>query len=114
MKLLEVTDACRPAHFRDDWLFGPKLVEDDIEMGQLEEERHMSVCSKATNHSSVWMGSKMNGVLPGFCYEDGGLQRPPTPGLPLKSAMASYPPSKRASAHSVSFAVPSSPFVTSL
>ncbi|KAJ0011682.1 hypothetical protein NQD34_012657, partial [Periophthalmus magnuspinnatus] len=97
-----------------DWLFGPKPIEDELEVEHIEEERHMSVSSKATHNSLVWMGNEMTGALPGFCYEDGGLQRPPTPGLPLKSAMASYPPSKRASTHSVSFAVPSSPFVTSL
>lgn len=97
-----------------DWLFGPKPVEIDSEMGQIEEECHMSVSGKTTTNSSAWMENEMSGALPGFNYEDGGLQHPSTPGLPLKSAMASYPASKRASVHSVSFAVPSSLFATSL
>ncbi|KAK7945719.1 hypothetical protein WMY93_001447 [Mugilogobius chulae] len=101
-------------HDLADWLFGPKPVEDDLEVGHIEEERHMSVSSKMTNNSTVWMGNDMPGALPGFYYEDGVLQHPLNPGLPLKSAMASYPPTKRASIHSVSFAVPSSPFATSL
>lgn len=98
-----------------DWLFGPKPVEDDLEVGQAEiEERHMSVSSKTTDNISVWMEKEMSGALPGFYFEDGCICSQSTPGLPLKSAMASYPAAKRASSHSVSFAVPSSPYVTSL
>ncbi|CAL9688806.1 unnamed protein product [Knipowitschia caucasica] len=100
-------------HDLADWLFGPKPVGDDLEGGTIEEERQMSVCSTMTN-SSVWMGLGNTGALPGFHYEDGGQQPPPAPGLPLKSAIAPHPPVKRFSINSVSFAVPSSSFVTSV
>lgn len=89
-------------------------MEGDLEEGQaqIEEERCISVSSKLMDNNYVWMENKMVRALPGFYYEDGG--RPYAPLLPLKIAMASYPAEKQTSSHSVAFAVPLSPYVTSL
>lgn len=98
-----------------DWIFGPKPVEDDSEGGdaKIEEERRLSVSSKLLEKDEIRMEEEKEGQLPGFHQGDAGRCRPSTP--PLRSAIASsYPGEKRISTHSVTFACPVAPYVTSL
>lgn len=92
--------------FLTDWLFGPKMVEDDSEEGSAgagEEWHHL------THKDELKMETEKDGVLP-------GSHRPsvhPSSPVPLKSAFASlHPGGKRTSAHSVTFTCPQSPQVT--
>lgn len=94
--------------FLTDWLFGPKIVEDDSEEGVAgadEEWRHL------THKDELKMETEKDGLLP-------GSHRPsvhPSSPVPLKSAFASsHPGGKRTSAHNVTFTGPQSPQVTSL
>lgn len=94
-------------------MLGPKLVEDDSEEGNTkrEEEQRLSVTSNLTEKDGLRMETEKGGQLPGFHRPS---IYPPSP-VPLKSAFAlSHPREKRISAHSVTFACPVSPYVTSL
>lgn len=98
-----------------DWFLGPKPVEDDSEEGrpEIEEERRVSVSSRLMGSDRLRMEKEKDGLLPGFHQGDGGGHRPSTP-PPLKSAITSYSGEKRISTHSVTFACPATPYVTSL
>lgn len=94
-------------------MLGPKPVEDDSEEGSTkrEEEQRLSVTSNLTEKDGLKMEMEKGGLLPGFHRP---AVRPSSP-VPLKSAFAlSHPREKRISAHSVTFACPLSPYVTSL
>ncbi|GLD58590.1 uncharacterized protein AKAME5_001068900 [Lates japonicus] len=103
-------------HDLADWILGPKPVEDDSEEGraEIEEERRLSVSSKLMVKDTLKMEREKDDLLPGFHQEDGGCRRPSTP-LPPRSANApSNPREKRISTHSVTFACPVTPYITSL
>lgn len=93
--------------FLTDWLFGPKMVEDDDEEGAGADEEWQHL----THKDELKMETEKDGVLP-------GSHRPsvhPSSPVPLKSAFASsHPGGKRTSAHSVTFTCPQGPQVTSL
>lgn len=98
-----------------DWVFGPKLVEEDPEDGTAEEEQRLSISS---NHTETGgeprMEKEKETLLPGFHQGDQGCRRPSSP-PPLRSAISSsYPGEKRMSTHSVTFACPVGPSATSL
>ncbi|XP_054870823.1 small integral membrane protein 44-like [Amphiprion ocellaris] len=98
-------------HDLADWMFGPKPVEDDSEggRGEIEEERCLSNPTKQLDNDKLRMEKEKDGPLPGFHQG-----RPFTP-PPLRSAIApSCPGDKRISIHSVTFACPAAPYVTSL
>lgn len=91
-------------------------MEDDLEEGiaEIEEERRLSVSSKLMEKDRLKMEKENDGMLPGFHLGEGGCRRPFSP-PPLRSAIAaSYPGEKRISTHSVTFACPMTPYVTSL
>eukprot|EP00064_Thunnus_orientalis_P003170 superscaffoldBa00000251_g3179 len=98
-----------------DWILGPKPMEDDSEEGraEIEEERRLSVSSRVMVSDRLRMEKEKDGLLPGFHLGDGGCRRPSTP-PPLRSAISSYSGEKRISTHSVTFACPATPYVTSL
>lgn len=93
-----------------DWILGPKQKEDDLEEGraEVEEERRLSVTSELTTEKDrLKMENEKDGLLP-------GSRRPSSP-PPLRSSIASSVlRDKRMSAHSVTFACPMTPYVTSL
>lgn len=99
--------------FLADWMLGPKPVEDDSEEGraEIEEEQRLSISSNLTGKDRLKMETEKDGLLPGF-------HRPsihPSSPVPLRSASASsHPREKRIYTHSVTFACPMSPYVTSL
>lgn len=99
--------------FLTDWLFGPKSVEDGSEEGraEIEEEYRLSISSDLTENDELNMETEKDGLLP-------AVHRPsvhPSSPVPLRSAFAaSHPGGKRISTHSVTFACPMSPYVTSL
>ncbi|KAM7379226.1 hypothetical protein PAMP_004791 [Pampus punctatissimus] len=104
-------------HDLADWILGPKPVEDDSEEGraETEEERRLSISSRLMERDRLWMEKEKekDRLLPGFHQGDGGCHHPSTP-PPLRSAITSYSGEKRISAHSVTFACPTTPYVTSL
>lgn len=91
-----------------DWLFGPKMVEDESEEGSVgadEEGPH------PTEKDEMEMEAEKDGVLPGSRCPS----IHPSSSVPLRSAIASWQPGgKRVSTHSVTFSCPQSPQVTSL
>lgn len=90
-------------------MFGPKLLEEDSEEGREErdEEQQLSIFGSLTEKDRLRMEAEKDGTLPGFHL--------PAVHQPLRSAFAlSNPREKRMSAHSVTFACPMSPYVTSL
>lgn len=93
--------------FPTDWLFGPKMAEEDSEEGRdgaEEEWIHL------TERDELKTEAEKDGVLPGSLRPS---VHPPSPAL-LKSALvSSHPGEKRFSAHSVTFTCPQSPQVTS-
>lgn len=97
-----------------DWIFGPKPAEEDAEegggRGEEEEERRLSVSSKLMETGDkLSMAREKEMLLPGF--HQGNPSFPP----PLRSVIvSSYSREKRMSTHSVTFAPPHAPFVTSL
>ncbi|XP_069368007.1 small integral membrane protein 44-like [Paralichthys olivaceus] len=103
-------------HDLADWILGPKPVEDDSEEGRAEEEeeRRLSVSSKLRERDVLRMEMEKDGRLPGFHQEDGDRRHPSTPPLLRTSIILSYPGEKRISNHSVTFACPLAPYVTSL
>lgn len=100
-----------------DWIFGPKPVEEDPERdeAEIEEERRLSISSNLMEFGDeLRMEKEREMLLPGFYQGDGGC-RHPSPPPPLRSAItSSYPGEKRMSTHSVTFACPVAPCVTSL
>ncbi|AWP04185.1 Hypothetical protein SMAX5B_006622 [Scophthalmus maximus] len=103
-------------HDLADWILGPKPVEDDSEEGraEIEEERLLSVSSKLMGKDRVRMEKEKDGLLPGFHQADGDCRHPPA-APPLRSAIASsYLGEKRISTHSVTFACPVTPYITSI
>ncbi|XP_060939600.1 small integral membrane protein 44 [Limanda limanda] len=103
-------------HDLADWMFGPKPVEDDSEEGRAEvkEEPRLSVSSKLMERDVLRMEMEKDGLLPGFHRGEGDHRRPSTPHLLRSSIPSSYPGEKRISTHSVTFACPLTPYVTSL
>lgn len=98
-----------------DWILGPKTVEDDSEEGEveMEGEQRLSISSMLTGKDMVKMEEEKKGLLPGF-HQDGGCYRSSS-SPPLKSAItSSYPGEKRMSIYSVTFASPVTPYGTSL
>lgn len=93
-----------------DWILGPKPKEDDLEEGrtEIEEERRLSLSSELMMEKDrLKMENEKDGPLPGSL-------RPSSP-APLRSSIASsILRDKRMSAHSVTFACPMTPYVTSL
>lgn len=91
-----------------DWLFGPKMVEDESEeerAGADEERPH------PTEKDEMETEAEKDGVLPGSRCPS---VHPSSP-VPLRSAIASWQPGgKRVSTHSVTFSRPQSPQATSL
>ncbi|XP_051265291.1 small integral membrane protein 44-like [Dicentrarchus labrax] len=103
-------------HDLADWILGPKPVEEDSEEGRAETEKEwqLSVSSKLMEKDRLEMEKERDGLLPGFHRGDAGCHRPSSP-PPLQSTItSSYPGEKRISTHSVTFACPMTPYVTSL
>lgn len=100
-----------------DWIFGPKAVEEDPERdeAEIEEERRLSISSNLMEfRDELRMEKEREMLLPGFYQGVGGCHHP-SPPPPLRSAItSSYPGEKRMSTHSVTFACPVAPCVTSL
>lgn len=95
--------------FPADCLFGPKPLEEDSEEGREErnEEEQLSIFGSVTEKDRLRMEAEMDRPLPGFYL--------PAVRQPLRSAFASSNQrEKRMSTHSVTFACPMSPYVTSL
>ncbi|KAK5613904.1 hypothetical protein CRENBAI_014669 [Crenichthys baileyi] len=103
-------------HDLADWIFGPKPVEEDLggEGAETEDERRLSIFSnQMESGDELRMEKERERLLPGFLQGDGGCCRP-SPPPPLRSAItSSYPGEKRMSTHSVTFACPVAPCVTS-
>lgn len=93
-------------------MLGPKSAEDDLEEGRAEiEEQRLSVPSILTEDDRLKMEMERRGLLPGFHCPSVHSSSP----APLRSSFASsHPREKRISTHSVTFACPMSPYVTSL
>ncbi|TKS79946.1 hypothetical protein D9C73_013823 [Collichthys lucidus] len=107
-------------HDLADWVLGPKPSKDDLEEGEVEteEERRLSESSNLMEKDGMKMETEMeeekHALLPGFHRGDTGCHHPPSP-PPVRSVIASsYSREKRISAHSVTFACPMTPYVTSL
>ncbi|XP_047446473.1 small integral membrane protein 44-like [Mugil cephalus] len=103
-------------HDLADWILGPKPTEDDSEAGEaeIEEERRLSSASKLREEDTLRMQEEKDGLLPGFHQGDGGCRCPSTPPPMRSSITSSFPREKRISVHSVTFACPIAPYVTSL
>lgn len=101
--------------FVTDWIFGPKLVEEDPEDGTVEEEQRLSISSNQTETGGEpRMEKEKEMLLPGFHQGDRVCCHPSSP-PPLRSAItSSYPGEKRMSTQSVTFACPVDPSATSL
>lgn len=82
---------------------------------EIGEERRLSMFSNRMEFGDeLRMEKEREMLLPGFYQGDSGCCRP-SPHPPLRSAItSSYPGEKRMSTHSVTFACPVTPCVTSL
>ncbi|MEQ2195767.1 hypothetical protein XENOCAPTIV_018076 [Xenoophorus captivus] len=91
-------------------------VEEDLEGegAETEDKRRLSIFSnQMESGDELRMEKERERLLPGFLQRDGDCCRPSLP-PPLRSAItSSYPGEKRMSTHSVTFACPVAPCVTS-